>query len=51
MLYDITCMWNLKKKVQISLYTKQKHTQRCRKQIRGEQEGEEEGRDKLGVLG
>ena len=40
-----------KKKVQISVYTKQKQTQRCRKQTSGEHGGEGEGRDKLGVLG
>ena len=31
-LYDITFMWNLKKTIQINLFTKQKQTHRHRKQ-------------------
>ena len=40
-------MWNLKKMVQMNLFTKQKLSHRCRKQTHGFQ-GEKGGRDKLG---
>ena len=40
-------MWNLKKTVQMNLFTKQKWTHRCRKQTYGYQ-GERRGREKLG---
>ena len=43
-LYDIIYMWNLKI-IQMNLYTKQKQTQRHRKQTYGYQRGEG-GRDK-----
>ena len=43
--YDITYMWNLKKMVQMNLFTKQKQSQRCRKQFYGYQE-RSGGRDK-----
>ena len=43
---DIAYMWNLKKQVQVNLFTKQKQSHRCRKQTYGYQE--EKGRDKLG---
>ena len=36
-LYDITYMWNLKKMIQMNLFTKQKQTQRHRKQTYGYQ--------------
>ena len=36
-LYDITYMWNLKKIVQMNLFTKQKQTHRHRKQTYGYQ--------------
>ena len=48
-LYDITYMWNLKKKIQIHLLTKQKQTHRHRKQTYGYQRGKGRWRDKLGV--
>ena len=35
--YDNTYMWNLKKIIQMNLYTKQKQTQRHGKQIYGYQ--------------
>ena len=35
--YDITYMWNLKKMVQINLFTKQKWSHRCKKQTYGYQ--------------
>ena len=38
-LYDITYMWNLKKMVQMNLFTKDKQSHRCRKQIYGYQGG------------
>ena len=42
--HDITCMWNLKKMVQMNLLLKQKQTHRHRKQIYGYQRGKgEEG--------
>ena len=41
-------MWNLKKMIQMNLFTKQKQTHRFRKQTSGYQRGKE-GRDKLGV--
>ena len=44
--YDITYVWNLKKMIQMNLFTKQ--TLRHRKQTYGYQRGKE-GRDKLGV--
>ena len=34
-LYDITYMWNLKKMIQMNLFTKQKQTHRHRKQMYG----------------
>ena len=44
-------MWNLKKMVQMNLFTKQKQTHKFRKQIYGYQRGNKcmEGRDKLGA--
>ena len=44
-------MWNLIFffKKQMNLYTKQKETNRCRKQTYGYQRGKVEGRDKLEV--
>ena len=48
--YAITYMWNIKKKRQMNLFTKQKQTHRHRKQTygyKGDSGGE--GRDKLGV--
>ena len=47
-IYDIACMWNFKKKIQMNLYTKQKWTHRHRKQTYGYQTGKW-GKDKLGV--
>ena len=47
--YDITCMWNLKKMIQMNLHTKQKQTHRHRKQTYGYQRGKGEGRDRLGI--
>ena len=44
-LYDITYMWNLKKMIQMNLFTKQKQTHRCRKQTYGYQ------REKVGGKG
>ena len=41
-LYDITYMWNLKK-IQMNLFTKQKHTHRHRKQTYGYQRGKAGG--------
>ena len=46
--YDITFLWNLKKMIQMNLFTKQKQTYRHRKQAYGYQRGKW-GRDKLGV--
>ena len=47
--YDISHVWNLKKKmIQMNLCTKQKHTHRHRQRIYGYQRGKG-GRDKLGV--
>ena len=37
--YDITYMWNLKKMIQMNLFTKQKSTHRHRKQTYGYQRG------------
>ena len=45
--YDITYMWNLKKMVQMNLFTKQKQSHRYRKQTYGYQGGNGE-RDELG---
>ena len=45
--YDIAYMWNLKKMVQMNLFTKQKYSHRCRKQTYVYQGGKG-GRDKLG---
>ena len=45
--YDITYMWNLKKMVQVNLFTKQKLSHRYRKQTYGYQGGKG-GRDNLG---
>ena len=49
-IYDITYMWNLKKKIQKSLCTKQKQTHRQNRVVVAMGEGEE-GRDGLGVWG
>ena len=38
--YDITFMWNLKKTIQINLFTKQKQTHRHKNQTYGSQRGE-----------
>ena len=46
--YDITYMWNLKKWIQMNLFTKQKQTHRLWKQIYDYQRGNQEG-NKLGV--
>ena len=46
-MYDLTYMWNLKNKLQMNLFTKQKQTHRYRKQTYGYQRGGEK-RDKLG---
>ena len=37
--YDITSLWNLKKKLQMNLFTKQKQTQSPQKHIYGHQRG------------
>ena len=37
--YDITYIWNLKKKIQMNLFTKQKQAHRHRKQTYGYQRG------------
>ena len=48
MAYNITYMWNLKKKMaQMNLFTKQKQTPRPRNQTMNTKRGE--GRDKLGI--
>ena len=48
--YDITYMWNLKKKkIQMNLFTKQKQNHKLREQTYGYQRGEGEGY--LGSLG
>ena len=39
--YNITYMWNLKKPIQMNLFTKQKETHRYEKQIYGYQRGKE----------
>ena len=39
----ITSMWNLKKMVEMNLFTKQKSSHRCRKQTYGYQGGEGQG--------
>ena len=44
--YDIAYLWNLKKRVQMNLFTKQKQSHGCRKQTYGYQ-GISGGRDKL----
>ena len=41
-------MWNLKKKIQMNLFTKQKLTHRLRKPTYGYLRGKMWGRDKLG---
>ena len=47
--YDITCMWNPKRKMIFeNLCTKQKWSHRLRKQIYDYQKGKVEERDKLG---
>ena len=46
--YDITYMWNLKKMIQMNLFSKQKQTHRPKKQTYGYQRGKRR-RDKLGV--
>ena len=45
--YDIAYLWNLKKRVQMNLFTKQKQSHGCRKQTYGYQ-GISGERDKLG---
>ena len=47
--YDVTYMWNLKKKIQMNLFTKQKQTYRLRKQVYGYQRGKVGRKDRLGV--
>ena len=42
-------MWNLKKMIQIHLFTKQKQTHRSQNQSYGNQRGTVAERDKLGV--
>ena len=46
--YDITYMWNLKKMIQMNLFSKQKQTHRPKKQTYGYQRGNVGGSDKLG---
>jgi len=46
--YDIVYMWNLKKKIQMNLFTKQKQTHK--EQTYGHQVRRVRGRDRLGVL-
>ena len=47
--YDIAYMWNLKKRVQMNSFIKQKSSHECRKQTYSYQGlGVREGRDKLG---
>ena len=46
--HDITYVWNLKKMIQMNLYTKQKWTHRHRKQTYCYQRGKGR-RDKLGI--
>ena len=47
---DITYIWNLKKMIQMNLFTKQKQTHRHRKQTYGYQRGWQGWeRDKLGI--
>ena len=41
--HDITYMWNLKKMIQMNLFTKYKQTHRLRKQSYGYQRGKEGG--------
>ena len=41
--YDIIYMWNLKKMIQMNLFTKQKQTHRHRKQTYGYQRGKRVG--------
>ena len=41
--YDIAYMWNLKKMIQMNLFTKQKQTHGHRKQTYGYQRGKVEG--------
>ena len=41
--YDISYMWNLRKIIQMNLFTKQKKTHRLQKQISGYQIGKEYG--------
>ena len=43
--YDITYVWNLKKRIQMNLFTKQKHTHGFQKQIYGFQ------RERVGMEG
>ena len=48
--YDLTYMWNLKKKmIPINLFTEQKQAHSLRKKTYGYQRGNVGGRDKLGV--
>ena len=41
--YDIAHMWNLKKMIQMNLFTKQKETHRLKEQTDGYQRGNVEG--------
>ena len=47
--YDTTCMWNLKKRIQMNLFVELKQTHGLRKQTCGYQSGQVEGRDGLGL--
>ena len=49
MSHDISYMWNLKKIIQMKLFTTQKQTHRHRKQTYGYQRGKVWGRDRLGI--
>ena len=46
--YHISYTWNLKKRVQMNLFTKQKQSHRCKKQTYGYQAGKGGGGDNLG---
>ena len=47
--YDIAYMWNLKKMIQMNIFTKQKQTHRLREWTYGYQWGRMGGRDRLEV--
>ena len=49
MSHDISYMWNLKKIIQMKLFTTQKQTHRHRKQTYGYQRGKVWGRERLGI--